>query len=645
MTICYLGNFSVEFSTETHIKKTLEAMGHKVIAVQENTAGFEIVELANKSDFFLWTRTPDFLKIDGNEMLKQIKVPTASYHLDLYVGLKREDGLDTDAFWKTDFVFTPDNDKYSQEVFKSKNINHFYMPPAVFDQECYIPKEKITNDIVFVGSWKEYHQEHSYRRQLVEWLINSYGERFKVYPNETTPCVRGDDLNRLYAKTKIVIGDSLCKDFKHEWYWSDRTPETLGRGGFLIHPFIVGMDSFYKNRKDLVYYKFGDFKQLKELIDYYLTHDKEREQIRLQGHETAKKYNTYKDRMTEMLKILEKPIIAKKALNEGNYQPIEIDNKIISSGWRETIKRYEIVKKHIKDKQTILDIGSHYGYFSYKIAEDFKNSFVLSIEGDPVRADIQKRILQQKKLKNIALLQKKLNLADFCKLNRTTEVIDTILMFSVIHYFAKNEIPEILHQISTTAQNLIIEIPSQNEKELPNKEVLKNINILKYLNFFYDSVRKIAETDAPKKDAKREVYLCQNYQIRKDKLTGYFGGEFGKKHKQNYQNAQWKIDNKKVLREGINLNNLLKWNVIYPDKEIIINSTAQKYFEIKKNIPTDVALWNAILSSDDVYLIDTKEGRNKKIYNMSWQKYSKIIKACSIDRFKKRLTTRYENNK
>jgi spore maturation protein CgeB len=108
----------------------------------------------------------------------------------------------------------------------------------------------------------------------------------------------------LYASTKIVVGDTLCPNFSYPDYWSDRVYETLGRGGFIIHPYISGMEKEFTDKEHLVFYEYKNFKQLKELIDYYLEHDEEREKIRVSGHNLVKEKYTYKNRWEQILKEL-----------------------------------------------------------------------------------------------------------------------------------------------------------------------------------------------------------------------------------------------------------------------------------------------------------------------------------------------------
>lgn len=82
---------------------------------------------------------------------------------------------------------------------------------------------------------------------------------------------------------------------------SDRVYETLGRGGFLIHPWIDGMELEFQDCEHLVYYEYGDFAGLKAKIDYYLEAHEERECIRSAGHEYVKRHCTYMHRMAAIL--------------------------------------------------------------------------------------------------------------------------------------------------------------------------------------------------------------------------------------------------------------------------------------------------------------------------------------------------------
>jgi hypothetical protein len=314
-TIGYIGNFKVDFTTENHLSRTLEGLGFRVLRFQEDEFENRKDELYHKLknvDMLFFTRTwGRTVTLELLEKLKARGIPTVSYHLDFYVGLQRDGGIECDPFWRTDYVFTPDGDARSQKFFEERCINHIYMKPGVFEPECYIvpPTASGTPDVAFVGSY-DYHGEWPYRQKLIDFLRKEYGDRFKRFGNpgrddRNVTVVRGDALNRLYSRAKVVVGDALVLDFDHEYYWSDRVYETLGRGGFLIHPYIKGMEEeFGLEDKYLVYYEYNNFGMLKEKIDYYLTHDEEREVIRLAGNAKVKADCTYTNRMKQMFDIL-----------------------------------------------------------------------------------------------------------------------------------------------------------------------------------------------------------------------------------------------------------------------------------------------------------------------------------------------------
>lgn len=312
LTVAYRGNFQPgvphPWSTETHVASALEALGHRVVRLQENRVSWADCEAAGRSaDMFLWQRTWDIDPDGGHRALAALKaagVPTVSFHLDLYVGLNREAGLKTDPFWRTRFVFTADGG--NDDVFTGLGINHCWLPPAVAEEEC-VPvladRRRFPHQVVFVGSHPYPHPEwRPYRSRMIGQLRGQYRNRFKVWPDRGRP-IRGADLATLYASAIVVVGDS-CLAGRVFRYWSDRVPETLGRGGFLIHPEVPGMDDWYVHGRDLVTYPVGDWDALRKQIDYFLGRPEERNAIAAQGRATVLARDTYRHRMAAVLDVV-----------------------------------------------------------------------------------------------------------------------------------------------------------------------------------------------------------------------------------------------------------------------------------------------------------------------------------------------------
>lgn len=320
MRIAFLGNFGVDYSSETHHKKSLESLGHEVIALQETQVGSEqIFEEASKSDMFVWVHTHGWQTPGLTPMetvlnkLKEKGIPSVAYHLDLWMGLQRENDLLRDPVYRyVEHFFTVDK-KMADWFNEGSDVKGHYLPAGVFGDEVKMvhPTEQMMyngreitiylNDVIFVGS-KGYHPEWSYRPLLINALTDMYSDKFKHYGGDGLGVVRGDALNKLYADSKIAIGDSLCINFDYPFYWSDRIYETTGRGGFIIHPEIEGLETQFEYGKEIATYKFGDFEGLKKTIDYYLTHDDEREAIREAGFNRTKNDHTYAKRWETIIK-------------------------------------------------------------------------------------------------------------------------------------------------------------------------------------------------------------------------------------------------------------------------------------------------------------------------------------------------------
>ena len=108
--------------------------------------------------------------------------------------------------------------------------------------------------------------------------------------------VSQSELNTLYASAKLVIGDS-CFGGQIKGYYSDRVTETTGRGGFLLHPRNEWINP------NVIQFDLN-FEDLKDKIDYWLTHDEEREAQRLEMYKYTKENDTYLQIGKEILEIV-----------------------------------------------------------------------------------------------------------------------------------------------------------------------------------------------------------------------------------------------------------------------------------------------------------------------------------------------------
>jgi hypothetical protein len=246
-TIAYLSNTRAPWCTEVHVAQALAELDHNVLLLQEDVITVADIEaVATGCDLFLFTRTwgchDRQAMLDMYDRLHAAGTRTASYHLDLYVGLEREATIVGDPFWSTETVFHPDGSAHAAGRLTAYGVNHHPLPPAVCAADIYqgTPRPEFGHPVIFVGSALPYGHaaEWPFRDRLVTALAARYGSEFAHYGPGGLRTVRngidGDPtmLNDLYASARVVVGDCIDRS----GYVSDRLTETLGRGGLLVFP-------------------------------------------------------------------------------------------------------------------------------------------------------------------------------------------------------------------------------------------------------------------------------------------------------------------------------------------------------------------------------------------------------------------------
>lgn len=305
--ICYIGNFKPEYSTENDVRKAFEYLGHEVICLQENV--LQPIPVSN-IDLLLITSTWDNA-IPLEHWLNIVKmcadhdIPTATLHLDTFWSTSRGDRKWwLNPMFHTAYIFTADGDY--EEKWKLLGKNHIWLPPAVRHDACHFGKfrKEYECDVAFVGSnGVGYHErEWPYRKELLDNLRKMCKKndwKFKNPGGDDPKISRGEDLNDFYASAKVTVGDSLCLKKEDSKYWSDRVPETTGRGGFLIMPSINKLQDYWPG---LFMYDWGNWQQLEDSIKFNLETEEDRKKItKLLQEDTAKKH-TYVNRVQTILK-------------------------------------------------------------------------------------------------------------------------------------------------------------------------------------------------------------------------------------------------------------------------------------------------------------------------------------------------------
>lgn len=291
MKIAYIGKFTNLYDEE-YIAKSFEMLGHEVLRLPDNLGlrpmfrrieeyGPEIVLFAKLN-----------VTEDGHLFIKSLRakgIKTVCWLFDLYWGYPREHRIRVDACFRADYVFTTDGGH--SEEWQKAGINHQCVRQGIYKEQCYIAQYgNEPHGVVFVGGENPVYPK---RIKQISFIQKSYSD-FRWYGRKHTDELRNEHLNSLYATAKIVVGDSVYSPF----YWSNRVVETLGRGGFLIHQAVPGLAEEYP---DLVTYEAGNYRSLREKIDYFLEHEEERQKIVTANFAFVKANYTMEKKCAELL--------------------------------------------------------------------------------------------------------------------------------------------------------------------------------------------------------------------------------------------------------------------------------------------------------------------------------------------------------
>lgn len=329
MHVAFAGNFTPPHSTENHLARALENNGHLVDRWQESEPRTweNLGEIPQtKIDLILWVWTGwDWSRAGVTEswvhsrmrrmlrFARDNKIPSVSYHLDRWVGLKRVTQLDTEPFFESDFVITADGGH--PEEFARRAINHRWFPAGVSADETVggMFRSDLASPLAFVGSHDGgYHPEHQHRHDLVQWLKDFFPIQCAFWPKPGEHAVRGTDLRDLYSSVDVLVGDSAFAGDGVGFYASDRIPETLGRGGYLLHPDVPGVTDgtpwkygpTWTSGEHLSTWPANDWNALAASIDRALGHPAERREIAAEGREHTVRHHSYERRMEQLLEML-----------------------------------------------------------------------------------------------------------------------------------------------------------------------------------------------------------------------------------------------------------------------------------------------------------------------------------------------------
>lgn len=382
MKIAYWGNFGPEHSTENDVRRSLEELGHEVVLIQEGEVrALDVPDHAAGVDLLIWTQTYALAEQGGTreerartlDDLRAAGVPTLAFHLDRWWGLAREAQVLEEPFFRCDLVATADGGHEAE--FAAAGINHVWAPPGVLGAECVpgVPMPSYRSDAAFVGSWRRYGHEEWWpaRRAMLDALRHDLGaRRFRTWP-AARGAIRGLELNHLFASATVIVGDSCLVPSSDGSpcirYWSDRVSETVGRGGFLVHPWVEGIDEHFEDGRHLRLYPLGDHRELVRLVRHYAAHPEEARAIAAEGQAHAREHHSYAARLGAL--------VERVATFPGEVREGTTDAEVVREIYGEDVYR---ARQIVGAGSKVVDVGANVGVFSVWAAK--RGAQVIAVE-------------------------------------------------------------------------------------------------------------------------------------------------------------------------------------------------------------------------------------------------------------------------
>lgn len=229
-----------------------------------------------------------YLRIDHGDYkddLPQNLRPSAFYVVDTH--LKKPYRKIKEQAKRYDYVFCAQREG-AERLKKETGVPAIWVPLGC-DPEIHkkLDAEK-RFDLAFVGTDGKKNPRVELLKVLARRYPNSFIGKadFRLMPN-------------IYGSAKIGFNYSIKNDINMRIF------EVMSCGTMLITNHIKdnGFEELFKPEEHLVIYK--NRGELLELINYYLSHDRERDEIARRGHELAISKHTYRDRVREILSSIE----------------------------------------------------------------------------------------------------------------------------------------------------------------------------------------------------------------------------------------------------------------------------------------------------------------------------------------------------
>ena len=316
----------------------------------------------------------------------------------------------------------------------------------------------------------------------------------------------------------------------------------------------------------------------------------------------------------EYVKLLKSKISENNFSEIDTYNDIRIKGETISSGYRNSEKRYDEIFQFCKKFNrpiSVLDLGAAEGYFTFRLSEDFSGVFI-AVESNPERKLLESCIKNNDH--KVLLLDKQMNLKNLKNL-KEVQHFDIVLALNIIHHFDE-PFQDVLDTLVSLSSFCFMEHPNLLENEsTKNYHRLKTekLNLEKFKPKLLKKIQSGLGNPVNQK-LERDMWLLENTQSktidRGWRGTSKYHEQFGPNTEINIKSNFDEISVDYGLREekrnwihGIDLRTFLENNGVYPANEEIIHLIDTMNIDNAK----DLGPHNLILNGKQLFPIDQND--------------------------------------
>ncbi len=307
-------------------------------------------------DLYLWVETGlGGLPAD----LKEHSIPKACYLIDTHIHFDRH----VEIARQFDFVFIAQ--KGYLDAMHAAGIQNVFWLPLACDAEIHGKKgEEKQYDVGFVGSVTP---SHARRKQL----LDAIGQRFQLHSDRKFM----DEMAAVLSESRIVFNNAVNNDLNM------RVFEALCSGSLLMTDPAPGsgLDELFQNNRHLVLYSDDT---LTDLIEHYLDHPEEREEIAEQGRREVLARHTYDHRAGQILETLNRHFRGKTEEGIPKEKPKSYFHNV----------RDDLFPLIPEDATCILEIGCAAGMTGKELKKR-RGVFVAGVEAEAEAARLARKVL------------------------------------------------------------------------------------------------------------------------------------------------------------------------------------------------------------------------------------------------------------